>query len=317
MLAVAVQVGVFFALREKKKKTDDPKAVAAGLAADAGPTAATAADASPIELEPDAAVIAAAADAAPVVPADAAVVARTAIEEETPSERRRRERAEAREEAKREREEARRERERQAAAERERVAAEKKRLAEERAAEKPALGKVTFLIKPNGASLAVDGVFVGKSPLRDVQTTPGSHTVAASAPGYTADTVSFSVRAKQKRTVRLSLKRTPVKPPPDDGGGETVAKRPATPRVSGLGDPGRGRALIGSKCNACHRARGVGSVGPRSRRRGAWERFFKNGYHDRYERLGGLVSRSQLAAVKAYLMENAKCDANAAGEKCK
>ncbi|MBT8494016.1 MAG: PEGA domain-containing protein, partial [Deltaproteobacteria bacterium] len=226
-------------------------------------------------------------------------------------------RAEIRREAlrkKRERQQA----EREAAAARER---ERQRLAAEREAarrnKEPAQGTVNILVKPSGSSLALDGVFIGTSPMRGIKTSPGSHRLAASSTGYKADTTTFTVRAGRTATVRISLDKLAPKPAPvvKADTTTTVQRRPRTPRVSADGSASRGRGLVGSACNSCHRKRGVGGVSPRRYTRAGWDRFFAGGYHDRYERLGGVVSGGTLSAVKAYLKSRARdVESNKAGE---
>ncbi len=357
LLAVAVQLGVFFALREKRQRAKDAETATKDdvVAANTLPVPAPAPPTKMAELA-DAGAAGAAhvpVDAAPLrtnteLPATTnntelptttnntelptttnntkLPTAPIATKDETPRQRRlreRRERREAAKEARLERERIRRERK-----EEERRKAEERRREEElrQAQQSPDAGIqeppevtkafVTFKVSPKGARLNLDANFIGESPLRTVEISPGNHTLAASAPGYEPDSRSFSVRLKQKKTITLKLKQVVAKNDGDKGT-KPVVKRPPIPRTSGSGgNAGRGRGLVGSRCNACHRARGTSRIGPRSRRRAAWSRFFAGGYHDRYERIGGLVSRGALADIRAYLMENAKCDSNAAGEKC-
>jgi len=75
--------------------------------------------------------------------------------------------------------------------------------------------------------------------------------------------------------------------------------RPPTPRVSGGGDIGSGRGLIGSRCASCH------GVSPTRYSRAQWQAFFASGRHDRYEPLGDRVSAGEMASILAYLRENA------------
>ena len=310
LLAIAIQVGVFLALREKQRRADNANG-AGDEASNAENTIASEtlpvpiADAGIFEQEIDAAIDSSVPniDAASRV----AVVAVT----ETPRERRRRERLEARQAAKLERDRLKREKQE---AERKRIEAARRVDAGAPTPAPVTKATVSFQVSPVGAALNLDANFIGKAPLRAVQIPAGDHTLAVSASGYAPATQRFTVRSGQNRTIKITLSPAPKDIKTTE---PTVAKRPATPRVSGTGgNASRGRGLIGARCNGCHRKRGVGGVGPRSRRRASWARFFAGGYHDRYERIGGLVSRSAMTDIKAYLMENAKCDSNTAGAKC-
>lgn len=57
---------------------------------------------------------------------------------------------------------------------------------------------------PPGAQIFVDGDFVGVSPIQ-VEVQPGTHTVLATMPGYTAAQQSVTVAAGETRIVRLTL----------------------------------------------------------------------------------------------------------------
>ncbi len=81
---------------------------------------------------------------------------------------------------------------------------------------------------------------------------------------------------------------------------------PRTPRVPAkeLGDLGRGGIVLG-QCNACHGEQKKKRVEGKHMTRSQWERFFRNGTHDRYRPLGDRLSQRDLAAAKAFLMSRA------------
>jgi hypothetical protein len=70
------------------------------------------------------------------------------------------------------------------------------------------------------------------------------------------------------------------------------------------GDKNRGAAALG-RCNACHGQRKAAVVTGKQMTRSQWERFFRNGSHDRVLPLGGRVGVAELAAAKAFLMARA------------
>lgn len=95
----------------------------------------------------------------------------------------------------------------------------------------------------------------------------------------------------------------PVKvpaPPP------VPAAPPRTPRVpaSMMGDEGAGASVV-AECNSCHSKSGARKVEGKQMTRSQWDRFFRNGAHDRYLALGDRMSLSKLAAAKAFLSARA------------
>lgn len=176
----------------------------------------------------------------------------------------------------------------------------------------PATGSVSISTSPAGATVALDGVFIGKSPIGSVEMVPGRHSVALSLSGYSPKVVTLRIDAGRDQRMSETLVKVatlpkvdaPSKPAPE----LVVADRlPRTPRVSSSseGSASKGQGLLASTCNGCHKKNGVSSVGPRRFTVTQWDRFFSRGSHDRYQRIGGAVSAAQLTHVKTYLKSKA------------
>jgi eukaryotic-like serine/threonine-protein kinase len=103
-----------------------------------------------------------------------------------------------------------------------------------------------------------------------------------------------------KPAVTTSIPQLAPPPPPVPSG------PPRTPRVPAtlVGDAGRGGTVLG-QCNACHTENKKKRIDGKHMTRSQWERFFRNGSHDRYRPLGDRLSVNELAAAKAYLMGRA------------
>lgn len=97
----------------------------------------------------------------------------------------------------------------------------------------------------------------------------------------------------------------PVVPPPPTTPPPAPAP-PKTPRVpaSMMGDEGAGASVV-AECNSCHSKSSAKRVDGKQMTRSQWERFFRNGTHDRYLALGDRMSVSKLAAAKAFLTARA------------
>ncbi|MEZ4362890.1 MAG: serine/threonine-protein kinase [Kofleriaceae bacterium] len=97
-----------------------------------------------------------------------------------------------------------------------------------------------------------------------------------------------------------------IAPPPPPPPTPAPAPVPRTPRVpaSMLGDEAQGGKVVG-QCNACHAEKQKRRIDGKHMTRKQWERFFRNGTHDRYLSLGGRLSLSDLAAAKAFLSARA------------
>lgn len=182
----------------------------------------------------------------------------------------------------------------------------------------PAVALANFRSTPSGAAMALDGMFIGTTPMSDVKVAPGRHRLAFSHPGYESKVKEFVAETNKLTTIKVTLSKSPAPEkvakkddPPKTDHTATARKekpaRPRTPRVSS-GREGRasvGKSLVGSKCNSCHRKKGASSVSAGRYTRSQWTRFFAGGVHDRYDRLGGLVSSGDLAHIKAYLKSRA------------
>ena len=181
---------------------------------------------------------------------------------------------------------------------------------------KPTMAMANFRSTPAGASMALDGVFIGTSPMAEVKLAPGRHKLAFSLPGYDSKVKEFTAEASKLTTIKVTLVKSPAPedhiatadttPKPPVARPETP-KRPRTPRIpSGReGNASSGKSLVGSKCNSCHQSKKVRSVSAGRLTRSQWTRFFAGGVHDRYDRLGGLVSAGDLAHIKSFLKAHA------------
>ena len=168
---------------------------------------------------------------------------------------------------------------------------------------------------PSGATIALDGVFIGNTPIRGVAVTPGRHSVAASRTGFDPKVVQIRASLGSTQTVPVRMSKTVVavapKQPTRDAepakGSAVMTRAARTPRVSASaqGSASQGKGILGSACNRCHSQRGTSNVAGKRYTSSQWDRFFASGSHDRYERIGGKVSSSQLSHVKAYLKSKA------------
>ncbi len=165
-------------------------------------------------------------------------------------------------------------------------------------------GTLSITTAPNGAAVRIDGIFAGKSPLWNVAISPGQHNIALAHPKTFDRSISVTIVTGSPKTLSEHLEflepQTPV--------AATVAQRsPRTPRVSSKqkGSISRGKSILSSACNSCHRKAGRANVGPGLRTASQWQRFFSRGSHDRYQRIGQDMNSGQLGHVKTYLMSKA------------
>lgn len=77
------------------------------------------------------------------------------------------------------------------------------------------------------------------------------------------------------------------------------AQKAATPRTTAMGRADVGKGLFAARCTSCH------ALSPRHYSRAQWTSFFASGRHDRDERLGDRVTVGEIAAIHAYVDENA------------
>jgi len=97
-----------------------------------------------------------------------------------------------------------------------------------------------------------------------------------------------------------------VEPPPPAPAPARSVEAPApptpkapTPRTTAMGRADVGRGLFAARCTSCH------ALSPRHYSRAQWTVFFASGRHDRDERLGDRVTVAEIAAIHAYVDENA------------
>lgn len=174
----------------------------------------------------------------------------------------------------------------------------------------PSMASVTILTSPSGATVALDGVFVGKSPLRNIDVAPGRHSVALSYSGFDPKVVRLRAVAGESERISETLSKIVVRkkaPEPAAPTAVVATRRPATPRIASSreGSAATGKGLLASGCNSCHRKNGTSAIGPRRFTSTQWDRFFSRGSHDRYQRIGGAMSGGQMAHVKTYLKSKA------------
>ncbi len=194
----------------------------------------------------------------------------------------------------------------------------------------PAMGSFDLTSTPSGAWVSVDGRRRGKTPLRNLRLiADSSHKIEVSRAGYQSWISRFSLTEGKNPPLVATLKpvlaavatpklpRVVAAPSP----APTPSPAPAPQRVSALlvpmsmkGDAKRGKGLFTKRCGLCH-----GKTAPRlatkSRTRKQWSRYFAYGRHRVRAPLGKVMSRSELAAVKAFLMSRGAdvASANAAG----
>ncbi len=164
---------------------------------------------------------------------------------------------------------------------------------------------VDILSVPSGATVSLDGVFIGKTPIRGIKIASGGHSVAVSHTGFEPQVVRLKSSLGKHEKVSVKMREVAKAQPESPVAQVTqTIRRPArTPRVATAneGSASRGKSLVRSTCNACHSKRGESGVRSKRYTRSQWDRFFASGSHDRYERLGGAMNMQQLADVKAYV----------------
>ena len=169
----------------------------------------------------------------------------------------------------------------------------------------PKRAGVDVFTKPDGAAVLVNGRPVGRSPVQSLRLEVGvRHQVVVRKDGHAEWRGSITPRTGQANALQVNL--TPLPEPPPRAG---VTARPAKdPGVlvarERVGDKARGAELLTGKCNRCHGG-DVSSVDPRRYTKAQWSRYFAYGRHKRKAPLKGVVSSSELADIKAYLMANA------------
>ncbi len=170
----------------------------------------------------------------------------------------------------------------------------------------PTQASVDIVSVPSGATVSLDGVFIGKTPIRGIEVASGGHSIAVSHAGFEPQVVRLKSSLGKHEKVSVKMHEVAAAPQPEAPLAQVIrtVRRPArTPRVSAAteGNASRGKSLVRSACNSCHSERGESGVRSKRYTRSQWDRFFASGTHDRYERLGGAMSMQQLADVKAFV----------------
>ena len=171
----------------------------------------------------------------------------------------------------------------------------------------PKVAGVDVTTVPDGAAILVNGRPIGRSPIRDLRLEAGiRHQVVVRRDGYEEWRGSVTPGVGRPNGMQINL--TPL-PPPKPVEPKPRLEEPAPePDVSvarnRMGSASRGEVLLVGKCNQCHGAN-VATIDPRSKTRDQWSRYFQYERHKRKAPLRGVVSVSELADVKTYLMDNA------------
>jgi hypothetical protein len=174
-------------------------------------------------------------------------------------------------------------------------------------------GKVRVRSTPAGATVLVDGKVRGISPLELELASGKTYELTLSQDGYEPWSTIVEPAAGKTRSVETRLTPVPGKPVAAD---KPVADKPAAePTASAtkerdiavpanmVGNAGRGRTLFG-RCRSCHGS-SAPAVSPNVYTQKQWSRYFALRRHSRHAELRPLFSVSELADVKAFLLENA------------
>lgn len=164
-------------------------------------------------------------------------------------------------------------------------------------------GKVRIRSTPAGASVVIDGKVRGITPV-DLDLSSGkTYELTLSHAGYDTWRTLIEPTAGKKLEVETTLMRRPGSDPVAAAQPEPGKKqRDITVPASMVGDASRGRALY-DRCRDCHGSKS--SVTPRSQTQRGWTRFLASRRHARHAELRSVFSVSELADVKAFLLENA------------
>ncbi|MEL7370553.1 MAG: serine/threonine-protein kinase [Myxococcota bacterium] len=169
----------------------------------------------------------------------------------------------------------------------------------------PKMIGVDVTTKPDGAAVLVNGRPVGRAPVQGLRLEVGvRHQVVVRKDNFAEWRGAITPQLGQGNALRVNM--TPL-PKPESKAEEAAGKQAEVgvrvPR-SRSGNVERGASLLGAKCNQCHGA-DVARVDPRKYTQVQWSRYFAYARHQRKAPLKGIVSTSELADIKAYLMANA------------
>lgn len=173
---------------------------------------------------------------------------------------------------------------------------------------RPELAHLDIVTSPTGAQISVDGRPRGASPVLGLDVEPGhAHTVVATLAGYETFQTRVTPTAGRNPPLVATLTATPAPQQPSPSAAAPAAPSPQTRQAAlrlptgTVGDARRGAGLASSRCGSCH-GRSAGRLDPRRYTGDQWARYFATGRHVRRAPLASVLSRSQLADVKAYLM---------------
>jgi PEGA domain len=193
-------------------------------------------------------------------------------------------------------------------------------------------GKFRVRSSPSGATVLIDGKVRGVTPATLELTSGRTYELALSQQGYEPwrTLIEPEVGKTQKIAAdmeRLSRTRTtaqkstteparstpePARPTPEPPATDPAEKPEPEPAkkerdisvpASMVGNAGRGRSLF-ERCRSCHGS-SAPALSPRDQTQSQWSRFLALRRHSRHAELRPLFSVSELADVKAYLLENA------------
>jgi hypothetical protein len=109
-------------------------------------------------------------------------------------------------------------------------------------------------------------------------------------------------RRKQRQQKQEQKKAPPAEQPPEVEKSAVVRDLTLPRKV--LGSAGRGERIFRMGCGLCH-GRTARRIGPAKYSKKGWARYFASGAHGRHDLLRSNFTRSELADVKAYLVEGA------------
>lgn len=161
-------------------------------------------------------------------------------------------------------------------------------------------GKVRVRSTPASATVLVDGKVRGITPVTLELDASKTYELTLSQDGYETWRTLIEPAAGKQLEVETTLSREPGAAPiaADPGKKERDISVPA----SMVGNASRGRALY-ERCRSCHGSKST--ITPRSQTQSGWTRFLASRRHARHAELRPVFSVSELADVKAFLLENA------------
>lgn len=170
--------------------------------------------------------------------------------------------------------------------------------------------RIVVRSKPSGATVLVDGKVRGRTPLRGLRLPPDrSYELTLSRADHEPWQTMIEPAAGKVLEVDATLAPEPVakaepkakpEPPARDS---AEAQRDIRVPFNRAGDAGRGKSLFG-RCGSCHGS-SAPALSTRRYTQRQWTRYLASRRHSRHAELRPLFSVSELADVKAYLLENA------------